>query len=217
MFGALITGVFGATTFSFYAKKNGQTGVVDIPAAIALSGTAMVVTPISARAVLNLPEKFLLRTLGGFTIFSGLMVLMKPIQSFLEKTKFNSKTSKQEFFVEFKDHVTQLRKNPAITKKTLQSSSTPSPSPSSSSPLSSYTSNSLFFQSFGSALWLLGMGCLTGISVGLFGIGGGVIMVPSISVLGDQKTALGEFALLWRFFFGRDFLAKIFPEIFSEK
>eukprot|EP01089_Gocevia_fonbrunei_P006220 TRINITY_DN167_c0_g1_i1.p1 TRINITY_DN167_c0_g1~~TRINITY_DN167_c0_g1_i1.p1 ORF type:complete len:226 (-),score=27.78 TRINITY_DN167_c0_g1_i1:63-668(-) len=51
--------------------------------------------------------------------------------------------------------------------------------------------NSLAFQSTQSVLSLIGIGLITGVASGIFGIGGGMVMVPLLSLLTTQQMALG--------------------------
>jgi len=50
---------------------------------------------------------------------------------------------------------------------------------------------SLFWQSNLNKFLLVGFGTITGVASGMFGVGGGIVMVPLLSILGDQQTALG--------------------------
>jgi len=50
---------------------------------------------------------------------------------------------------------------------------------------------SLFFQSNINKLLLVGIGAFTGAASGMFGVGGGIVMVPVLSLIGDQQAALG--------------------------
>jgi len=50
---------------------------------------------------------------------------------------------------------------------------------------------SLFWSSNLNKFLLVGIGTVTGVASGMFGVGGGIVMVPLLSLLGDQQTALG--------------------------
>jgi len=50
---------------------------------------------------------------------------------------------------------------------------------------------SIFWNSNLNKFLLVGVGGITGIASGMFGVGGGIVMVPFFSLLGDQQTALG--------------------------
>lgn len=75
MFAAFSTGVIGASTF--YAKGGGSESV-DIPAALAITGSAVLTTRIAAKYAQNIAGHKLLMALGGMMTLMPPLVWVKP-------------------------------------------------------------------------------------------------------------------------------------------
>jgi len=146
IFAVFVSGLIGAVTYYSYGNKSES---VDIPAAIVLSGSAMLTTKYGADLAQGMATRSLLRSLGGFTLLVTPLVFLKP---YFKNDKYENRES--------------IPPEPGWHQ-------------------------SLLWKSHYNKATLLLIGIASGMASGMFGVGGGLIMVPLLSIMTTQQMALG--------------------------
>eukprot|EP01125_Pyxidicula_operculata_P017523 TRINITY_DN6137_c0_g1_i1.p1 TRINITY_DN6137_c0_g1~~TRINITY_DN6137_c0_g1_i1.p1 ORF type:complete len:334 (+),score=42.14 TRINITY_DN6137_c0_g1_i1:155-1156(+) len=199
VFGALGTGLVGATTFYLYGGKS-----VDIPAAGVITLSAMLTVRFAAKRVKHLSSKTLMNSLGAFLLCTPLLVLSKPVIAAYKEKKgpantVNLSTSTNETVTNSQTTDT-VTTTPAPADNTHHKPSHKNISGrksmiflhednnSNDSTLSWKDAHKIDY--FKTA-YLASIGILTGVVSGLFGAGGGIMMIPMLSLVTDQQISLG--------------------------